>query len=240
MATLVLDIETIGNPWKTLDSVTQGVLTRWIERTSTTDRERTERIETLKSELGFSPLTGEIVALGVYDLERELGAVYLQGDNLIESEYDGFTLKTCSEKEILEDFWESARSYDVFVTFNGRSFDFPFILHRSVIHGVMPSIEIMRKRYLNQQSSPYHIDMQDELTFYGAMSKRPSLHMFCQAYGIQSPKQDVDGDKVAQLYKEQKYFDIARYNAGDVRATTELYRRWYQYLAPYSFKERLQ
>jgi len=240
MATLVLDIETVGTPWNTLDGVTQGVLTRWIERTSTNDSERKERVETLKNELGFSPLTGEIVALGVYDVERELGAVYVQGDTLPEIEFDGFTLKSCSEKELLEDFWESARSYDVFVTFNGRSFDLPFILHRSVVHGVMPSVEIMRKRYLTQQSAPYHIDLQDELTFYGAMSKRPSLHMFCQAYGIISPKQGVDGDMVATLFKNQEYSDIAKYNAGDVRATAELYRRWYQYLAPYTFKERLQ
>ncbi len=240
MATLVLDIETVGTPWNTLDGVTQAALTRWIERTSATDKERNERIETLKNELGFSPLTGEIVALGVYDVERELGAVYVQGDGALSQDYDGFSITSCSEKEMLEDFWDSARSYDVFVTFNGRSFDLPFILHRSVVHGVMPSVEIMRKRYLAQQTSPYHIDLQDELTFYGAMFKRPSLHMFCQAYGISSPKQSIDGDTVAALFKEKKYLDIAKYNAGDVRATTSLYQKWYQYLAPYSFKERLQ
>lgn len=240
MATLVLDIETVGTSWDAFDSLTQKTLTRWINKTSVNEVERRGRIETLKNELGLSPLTGEIVALGVYDIERELGAVYIQGEVGSETEFDGFAIKSCSEKEILEDFWESARSYDVFVTFSGRAFDLPFLLHRSVANGVMPSVEVMKKRYLVQQSAPYHIDLQEELTFYGAMQKRPSLHMFCQAYGIESSKINTDGEKITELFKEKKYKEIAEYNAGDVRAILALYHKWYQYLAPYSFKERLQ
>jgi len=239
MATLVFDIETVGKSWDAFDSLTQKNLTKWINKNSKTEVERREKVETLKSELGLSPLTGEIVALGVYDLERELGAVYVQGDIKSETEFDGFTIKSCSEKEILEDFWESARSYDVFVTFSGRTFDLPFLLHRSAINRIMPSVEILKKRYLLQQSAPYHVDLQEELTFNGAIQKRPSLHLCCQAYGIQSPKLNIDGENIAELFKEQKYTEIAEYNAGDVRAISSLYRKWYQYLAPYSFKERL-
>jgi hypothetical protein len=65
-------------------------------------------------------------------------------------------------------------------------------------------------------------DLQDELTWYGAMSRRPSLYLFCRAYGIASPKIEVGGDDVAELFVGKKFRDIARYNAADVRATTEL------------------
>ena len=239
MATLVFDIETIGFPWESFDITTQSSLTRWIDRTSATEIEKNQRTSQLKEELGFSPLTGEIVALGVYDVERRLGAVYFQGNN-DEAFSDGdFTFKSRTEKEMLEDFWESACSYDVFVTFNGRSFDVPFILHRSIAQGVKPSIELARKRYLSQQTAPYHVDLQDELTFYGAMYKRPSMHMFCQAYGIESPKGEVNGEDIAELFRKKKFRDIARYNARDVSATTELYEKWKRNLAPHTFLNAL-
>lgn len=235
MATLIFDIETVGESWDSLDEKTQTVLSRWIERTARTDGEKKERLLSLKNELGFSPLTGSIVALGMYDLERSMGVVYYTGDVEDLTPSGDFKFKSCSEKELLEDFWDGVQSYDTFVTFNGRSFDVPFILHRSVVCDVKPSIDLMRKRYLTQQTIPYHIDLQDELTFYGAMMKRPSLHMFCRAYGIKSPKENVDGDDVAELFARKQFRDIAQYNAQDVIATTELYKKWREFLAPASF-----
>ncbi len=94
----------------------------------------------------------------------------------------------------------------------------------------------MEGRYLYQQKSVRHVDLQDQLTFYGAMHRRPSLHLFCRAFGIESPKvEGVAGDDVAELFRMKKFRDIAEYNARDVIATTELYKKWLKNLAPYSF-----
>ena len=38
------------------------------------------------------------------------------------------------------------------------------------------------------------------------------------------------GDDVAGLYKNHKFIDIAKYNAGDLKATRDLYRYWHSYL----------
>jgi hypothetical protein len=35
---------------------------------------------------------------------------------------------------------------------------------------------------------------------------------------------------VGKYFREGKYLDIARYNAGDLRATKELYEYWRDYL----------
>jgi DNA polymerase elongation subunit (family B) len=240
MATLIFDIETIGESWNDLDETTKEALSRWIYRTAKSDTEKGAFQKDLEERLGFSPLTGKIVAIGLYDVERQQGAVYYTGlGNESDCVEDDFILKQRSEKEMLEDFWEGAKSYDTFVTFNGRGFDVPFLLHRSVVHGVLPTCELMEGRYLNQQKQVYHVDLQDQLTFYGAMFRRPSLHLFCRAYGIESPKSEgVVGDDVANLFASEKYMDIARYNARDVRATTELYEKWLTYLAPLTFKNR--
>lgn len=233
MATLIFDIETVGESWGSLDQTTQHMLTRWIDRTAKTEEEKTSQYADLKAELGFSPLTGFVVAIGVYDLERRQGVVYYTGDGSEADERIGeYVLKQRSEKGMLEDFWEGAKSYDAFVTFNGRAFDVPFLLHRSVAMGVKPTQDLMRGRYLYQQRQAKHIDLQDQLTFYGAMSRRPNLHLFCRAYGIESPKAEgVTGDDVAELFAGKKFRDIARYNVRDVVATTELYQKWREYLS---------
>lgn len=232
MSTLIFDIETVGERWDALDETTQKSLTRWVDRTARNEEEHRARLADIKEGLGFSPLTGFIVSIAVFDLEREQGAVYFTAKTeRPDTEADGFIYKQRTETAMLHDFWEGARAYDTFVTFNGRSFDVPFLLHRSVARGTQPTCDLMRRRYLSQQRPPYHIDLQDELTFYGAMYRRPSLHLFCRAYGIDSPKSDeVSGDMVSKLYHSGRTEEIARYNAADVIATTELYRRWQTYL----------
>jgi len=238
MATLVFDIETVGEDWNTLDETTQEVLTRYILRSTKDEQERNIQLQDLKEGLGFSPLTGRIVAIGLYDKERKQGAVYYAGKgDEADEHHEQYVFKQRSEKEMLEDFWEGAKSYDTFVTFNGRGFDVPFLLHRSVVNGVLPTRSLMDGRYLYQQKEVRHVDLQDQLTFYGAMIRKPSLHLFCRAYGIESPKAGgVKGDDVAKLYVQKKFLDIARYNSRDVTATLELYEKWLTYLAPSSFK----
>jgi DNA polymerase elongation subunit (family B) len=237
MATLIFDIETVGDPWDDLDVVTQESLSRWIRRTSKDKGTYDLLMDDLKDGLGFSPLTGKVVAIGLFDKERKQGAVYYTGAlNEPDSREGDYVLKQRSEKEMLEDFWEGARSYDTFVTFNGRAFDVPFLLHRSVVNGVVPTCDLMSGRYLYQQKNIQHIDLQDQLTFYGVMTKKPNLHLFCKAYGIESPKASgIAGDDVAKLFSEKRYKDIALYNSRDVNATALLYEKWLTYLAPESF-----
>ncbi len=240
MATLIFDIETVGEQWDTLDETTQLVLTRWAKRTARSDEEYLALERDIKEGLGFSPLTGFVVAIGVYDLERKQGAVYYTGeDGAADVDETDFKFKQRSEQQMLEDFWEGAKSYDTFVTFNGRGFDVPFLLHRAAVHGVPVMPELLQQRYLSQQRQVHHVDLQDQLTFYGAMSRRPALHLFCRAYGIESPKgQGVSGDDVTELFLQKKFRDIARYNAADVRATTALYERWLTHFAPPEFLNR--
>jgi len=172
----------------------------------------------------------------MYDLERQIGAVYFVADDSVTDYQDGvWKYKGRTEKELIEDFWESARSYDVFVTFNGRTFDVPFLLHRSLIAGVRPTVELTGQRYITRQTAPYHVDLLDEFSFYGTMNRRPSLQLLCSAYGVGYEKEAVGGEDVADLYSTKQFRDIAEKNAADVTATTTLYDRWRQDLAPASF-----
>jgi 3'-5' exonuclease len=240
MATLILDIETVGEQWDDIDDITKTTLTRWIERSATDEAERVMRTRDIEERLGFSPFTGFIVALGICDRERARSTVYYVGDGSGGEISEGPVMyKERSEKALLEEFWDGVQSYDTLVTFNGRSFDVPFILHRSVACGVMPTRDFLARRYLTQQKPPYHIDLCDEVSFYGALSRRPSLHLVCRAYGIPSPKTDVSGDEVAALYAAGQYLTIATYNAKDLDATRAVYEKWLEFLAPREFVQSI-
>ncbi len=231
---LILDIETVGEDFDALDPTTQENLTHWIRRESEDEDEYQTALGELKNRLGFSALTGEIVVIGVLDYFKNQGVVYFQapGEKHQEFSEDNITFKQASEKDMLEKFWEGARQYNYFITFNGRAFDIPFLMIRSAIHGIRPSKDLMRGRYVYQHNpDAIHIDLYDQLSFYGAVRRKGSLHLWSRAFGIQSPKAEgVTGEDVGRLFSEKKFLEIAKYNVGDLRATRELYERWQTYL----------
>ena len=234
MKTIVFDIETVGEDFDALDETSQHVLTRWIKKEAKDEKEYEKSLGNLKDEMGLSPLTGFIVAVGVLEIESQKGAVYFQAPEkkVADFEEKDIKYKVQTEKEILESFWRVAEKADSFVSFNGRSFDVPFLMIRSAVHGIKPSKNLLSNRYLSMQKfGAKHIDLMDQMTFYGAMWRRPNLHMCCRALGIKSPKEDgVDGNAVAELFKNQRYEDIARYNAGDLFSTAGLFEKWKKFL----------
>jgi hypothetical protein len=232
---LVFDIETVGENFDQLDETTQDVLTNWIKKESGSDEEYRAALVDVKKGLGFSPLTGEIVALGVLDVDTNQGGVYFQAPNqtFADWEEDGIKFKVMTEADILKQFWTLAEQYHEFISFNGRGFDAPFMMVRSAIHDVKISKNLMPYRYgtTPQHGNAVHIDLLDQLTFYNAVRRKGNLHLWSRAFGIESPKaQGITGDDVSGLFKEGKCVDIARYNVGDLHATAELYKHWNKHL----------
>ncbi|MCK5512657.1 MAG: 3'-5' exonuclease, partial [Thermodesulfovibrionia bacterium] len=106
---------------------------------------------------------------------------------------------------------------------NGRGFDAPFLMLRSALLKISPTKELMPNRY----SGTSHIDLLDHLTFFGSVRRKFSLHMWCKAFGIKSPKEEgVTGLEVNALFNKGKYFEIAQYCVGDLFATKELFEYW--------------
>jgi len=174
MGTLIVDVETKATTWSDLPGITRGSLTHWIDKGNYTEDEKRKKREDVIDRLSLSPFTASIISLAVYDVERKSGAVYFVSDKVEKNFFvDDFTFKQRTEKEVLEDFWEGAQSYDVFVTFNGRSFTLPFLYHRSIVQNVLPTADIAKERYVTRQAMPYHVDLIDEFSFHGALTHRP-------------------------------------------------------------------
>ena len=172
------------------------------------------------------------MVIGVLDYEKNKGVIYYQAPGQKNEDFTegNFTFKQMTEKTMLRSFWEGAKNYLEFISFNGRVFDVPFLMTRSAIYGIRPTKNLMEGRYLYQQRSARHVDLQDQLTFYGTTRKKGSLHLWSTAFGIKSPKSDgITGDDVGRLFKEEKFIDIAKYNVGDLIATKDLYDKWNDY-----------
>lgn len=220
MGRIIFDIETVGMDFDSLDPSTQEYLLRWAE----TEEEETK----VRESLSFYPLTGKIVAIGMLNPDTDKGAVYFQtqGDMLLPFEEDGIRFECGTEAEILQKFWSAIKSYDQFITFNGRGFDCPFIMIRSAVNKIKPTRDLMPNRY-----NGTHIDLLDQLTFYGASKRKFSLDMWCKTFNIKSPKSEgITGYEVRDLFKSGRYVDIARYCAGDLKATKELFLIWENYI----------
>jgi DNA polymerase elongation subunit (family B) len=234
MPKLVLDIETIGVCFDSLDKITQESLTRWIKKESFDEDEYRVALRDLKEGLGFSPLTGEIVAIGVLDVEKNKGAVYVQSPGKAVEPWsnDIFSFQPMTEEEMIKKFWEGAKQYSEFITFNGRAFDVPFILARGAKYGIRSTKDLMSNRYTNSQKfEAKHIDLLDQLNFYGVTRKKGNLHLWCKLFGIKSPKtEEITGEDVAPLFAAKEYKKIAEYNSLDLTATRELYLKWEKYL----------
>jgi len=235
MGKLIFDIETVGEDFDTFDETTKKILTRWIEKDGISEEERVGKINEVKEGLGLSPLTGQIVAIGVLDSDKTKGGVYFQapGEKVEEKQIDGINYVAGSEKEILEKFWGVVSHYQEFVSFNGRGFDAPYLMLRSAVHKIKPTKDLMSNRYLNSQKFDCkHYDLMDLLSFYGVTQNRGrGLHMYCRVFGINSPKSDGSaGGDVGQLYKDKKFMEIAEYNAKDLYATRHLFEYWEKYL----------
>lgn len=226
---LILDIETVGVDYDTLDDVSQEQMLRYFERYN----DSAEEVEEAKDRLGFWPLTGGVAAIGILNPDTNKGAIYINTEEDLPKELEAdVIIETGNESAILKKWWETANAYNYLITYNGRGFDVPFLMVRSAINGIRPTKNFLSNRYISSQNyGAVHIDLQDQLTFYGAMRKNFSLHFWTQAFGIKSPKADgVSGEDVKGLYKDKKFLEIAKYNLGDLKATKELYLRWSQYL----------
>lgn len=217
---LVFDIETIGHKLDELDETTQEYINNFVEK---------DKID-LDLALAILPFTGEIVAIGVLDSEKNQGVVYFQGGKK-ESKHKNIILKPATEKEMLGKFWAGAKEYNEFVGFNSRCFDVPYIIIRSMFHNIKPSKDLMTNRYLGMQRGAKHIDLVDQFSFYGALRQRGRLHMWCNLLGITSPKSEgISGDNVKELFEQKKFKTIAEYNARDIIATNELYQKYLKFL----------
>lgn len=133
------------------------------------------------------------------------------------------------ESELLTDFtallnYHYNTDRHLLCAHNGKEFDFPYIARRLLINQLpLPLIlDIAGKK-------PWEVNHLDtmELWKFGDYKHYTSLKLLTHVFDIPSPKDDISGADVSQVYWEEHDLKrIARYCEKDVLATVQLFLRY--------------
>lgn len=107
---------------------------------------------------------------------------------------------------------------------NGKEFDFPFLARRMIIH----QITLPKKLNLFGKK-PWQVPHLDtlELWKFGDYKHYSSLKLLTGILGIPSPKDDINGSEVAQVYYQEKNLDrIVAYCEKDTIAVAQILLRF--------------
>ncbi len=106
---------------------------------------------------------------------------------------------------------------------NGKEFDFPYIARRMIVHGI--SLPYKLDLFGKKPWEVPHLDTM-ELWKFGDYKHYTSLKLLAHILGIPSPKEDIDGSKVREVYYEDNDLDrIILYCEGDVVTTAQVFLR---------------
>ncbi len=212
---LFLDIETVpGTP--DFDSLDKRMKDLWVKKAENIGRNEPDKTPgELYEKAGIYAEFGKIVCIS---------CGFLRGTSFRLKSFYGY-----DENEILFNFAQLlTRSYSSdkykLCAHNGKEFDFPYIARRMLINGIkLPSILNLAGK------KPWEIRHLDtmELWKFGDYKHYTSLDLLTAVFGIDTPKEDMDGSHVAEVYwKDKDVKRIAEYCEKDVIATAQLLRRY--------------
>ncbi|AEM70517.1 3'-5' exonuclease, PolB [Allomuricauda ruestringensis DSM 13258] len=124
-------------------------------------------------------------------------------------------------KQLLKDHFSQVKH--LLCAHNGKEFDFPYIARRMVINGInLPyKLDLFGKK-------PWEVPHLDtmELWKFGDYKHYTSLKLLAHVLGIPSPKDDMDGSMVKDVfYKENDIDRIITYCELDVVTTAQVFLR---------------
>lgn len=132
------------------------------------------------------------------------------------------------EKILLYQFCEMINKWSIdnskyLCAHNGKEFDFPYLCRRLVINSLpIPSLLQIAGR------KPWEVNHLDtlELWKFGDFKSYTSLNLLAHTLGIPTPKDDIDGSMVWEVYWKEKNIDrIVTYCQKDVVTVTQVFLR---------------
>ena len=144
------------------------------------------------------------------------------------------------ERHLLEEFSRFVgRARPVLVTYNGRSFDLPVIVMRSLCHAIALPWYYRDRDVRYRYSAEGHLDLCDWLAEHGA-ARAGKLDAIARLIGLPG-KLGVDGSQVEGLYRAGQLASIQSYCLADVAQTALLFLRFrllQGQLTPDAYRER--
>ena len=130
------------------------------------------------------------------------------------------------ERAVLIGFWEKVVRGGRLVTFNGIGFDIPFILRRSWLLDVRPTVTFDTSPYKCASGEGNHVDVMAVLN-QGDMKRRGGLDLYARLKLGKSKTEGMDGAQVWPAWQEGRIKDICNYGEDDCIITLELFESLY-------------
>lgn len=217
---LFLDIETVSQEesYHQLDAEWKEL---WNHKTrSLTKNPETDTPELLYPRAAIYAEFGKIICVSC-------GCLQGSGDDkkLVIKSYSGN-----DEKKLLKEFANMLQSWsgsaDKFLcAHNGKEFDYPYLCRRMIVNGV----EIPEALKISGRK-PWEVRHLDtlELWKFGDFKSFTSLKLLAKVLGVPSPKDDIDGSMVNEVYYVQKDLErIVEYCQKDVITLTQILLRFH-------------
>ena len=212
---LFLDIETIPEH-EHFDALDDAKKELW-EQKSQYQRKDEISAEEFYERAGIWAEFGRIICISV-------GYFNLKGDK---REFRVTTFQG-EETKLLQEFKNLLNSHfshpkKLLCGHNAKEFDFPYIARRMLIHGI--DLPYKLNLFGKKPWEVPHLDTM-ELWKFGDYKHFTSLKLMAYVLGIPSPKQDIDGSMVRDVYYEENDLDrIIAYCELDVVTTAQVFLR---------------
>ncbi len=215
---LFLDIETVPQQ-ETHENLSEEWKNLWNLKASYIIRNKeTETPQSIYSRAGIYAEFGKIVCIS---------CGIIQGTR----EDKKFLIKSfCghNEKLVLQQFCDMLTKWCMdgnkfLCAHNGKEFDFPYLCRRLVVND-LPIPEILRLTGKKPWDVP-HLDTLD-LWKFGDYKNYTSLNLLARTLDISTPKDDIDGSRVHEVYWKEKNLDrIVTYCQKDVLTVAQIFLR---------------
>ena len=213
---LFLDIETVPQ-YEYYDQLDDDVKLLWADKTKYLRKEEFTP-EAYYDRAGIWAEFGKVICISAgyfkeVDGSRQFTTISFSGDEV--------SLLT-DFKNLLETHFN--KHYHLLCAHNGKEFDFPYIARRMIINGIsLPSkLNLFGKK-------PWEVPHLDtlELWKFGDYKHYTSLKLLANILGIPSPKTDIDGSQVRDVfYKERDLDRIVRYCEMDTITVAQIILRF--------------
>ncbi|MDR0661690.1 MAG: 3'-5' exonuclease [Prevotellaceae bacterium] len=215
---LFLDIETVPQYPSSAD-VPPAVMRLW-DKKSQYIRNEGETAEDIYERAGIWAEFGRIICIS-------MGFMFFRDNERcfrVKSFYNN------DEKVLLEEASEQLQQFFAkklngrLCAHNGKEFDFPYMARRMLINGLK-----LPKMLDVAGAKPWEVPFLDtlELWKFGDYKHYASLELLTHIFNIPTPKDDIDGGVVAEVYyKESDVQRIVRYCEKDVLAIAQLLLRF--------------
>ena len=216
---LFLDIETVSQ-YPRYDELPEEWKELWAKKAEVLLRSReTDTIDTIYSRAGIYAEFGKIICISCGLLQgpaeaRKLVLKSFYGEN---------------EKLLLYSFadmlkkWSAGGESKFLCAHNGKEFDFPYICRRMIINE-LPIPPLLN----NSGKKPWEINHLDtmELWKFGDFKSYTSLNLLARALNIPTPKDDIDGSQVGDVFWNQHDLErIVTYCQKDVFTVAQVFLR---------------